>query len=126
MDKIKIAISEERMEQLKKIYEILQVVGQWAYKLRSVILAIPVVITAIVLAVRNAGRLPVYVGINMQASGEYAMMIERSVAIFVPLLITAVCLLMMFLSKKVLYPWLVSLFSLLLPILLWITNTFPG
>ena len=126
MEKRKEAISDERTEQLKKIAAVLRLIGLWIYKLRSVILAIPVVVLAIKLAVDNASRLPIYVGINMQASGEYAMMIERSVAIMIPLLITAGCLLMMFLSKKVLYPWLVSLFSLLLPILLWVTNTFPG
>lgn len=126
MEKMKIAISEERLAQLKKIGAVLQLIWQWAYKLRSVILSVPVVAISIKLAIQNLGRLPVYVGINMQASGEYSMMIERSVAVLVPLLVTAACLLMMFLSKKVLYPWLVSLFSLLLPILLWITNVFPG
>ena len=126
MKKRKNAISEEKMEQLKKIGAVLRVIGQWIYKLRSVILAIPVVAVAIKLALQNLHRLPEYVGINMQASGEYAMMIERNVAVFVPLLVTAGCLLMMFISKKVLYPWLVSMFSLLLPLLLWVTNVFPG
>lgn len=126
MEKRKNAISEEKMEQLKKIGAVLRVIGQWIYKLRSVILAIPVVVAAVKLALQNLHRLPPYVGINMQASGEYAMMIERNVAVFVPLLVTAGCLLMMFISRKVLYPWLVSVFSLLLPLLLWVTNVFPG
>lgn len=126
MEKMKIAIPEERMEQLKKVGAVLQLIGQWIYKLRSVILAVPVVFAAIKLAFQNLNRLPVYVGIIMKESGEYTMMIERSVAVLLPLLVTAACLLMMFLSKKVLYPWLVSLFSLLLPIILWITNVFPG
>ncbi len=126
MEKRKIAIAEEKMEQLKKIGAVLRVIGQWIYKLRSVILAIPVVVAAVKLALQNLHRLPPYVGINMQASGEYAMMIERNVAVFVPLLVTAGCLLMMFISRKVLYPWLVSVFSLLLPLLLWVTNVFPG
>ena len=126
MGKIKIAIPENRMERLKKAGAVLRVIGQWIYKLRSIILAIPVVAAAIKLALQNLQRLPAYVGINLQASGEYAMMIERNVAVFVPLLVTAGCLLMMFISKKVLYPWLVSVFSLLLPLLLWITNVFPG
>ena len=103
-----------------------RVIGQWIYKLRSVILAVPIVIASIVLAVQNMNRLPPYVGINMQPSGEYAMVLERSVAVMLPLLVTAGCLLMVFLSKKVLYPWLISVFSLVLPLLLWITNVFPG
>ncbi len=121
-----ITIREDRIEQLKKLKEILRVACQWVYKLRSIILAVPVVIASIVLAIQNLQRLPGFVGINMQPNGEPAMMLERGVAVFLPLLVTAVCLLMMFLSKKVLYPWLISVFSLALPILLWITNVFPG
>ena len=126
MKKIKIPISEAYLDILQKIWSYVKIVGQWIYKLRSVILAIPVVIAAISLAIDNAARLPVFVGINLQANGEYAMMIERNVAVMVPLLITVGSLLMMFLSRKVLYPWLVSVFSLVVPILLWITNIFPG
>ena len=126
MKKIKIPIPEAYLDPLQKIWSYVKIVGQWIYKLRSVILAIPVVIAAISLAIDNAARLPVFVGINLQANGEYAMMIERNVAVMVPLLITVGSLLMMFLSRKVLYPWLVSVFSLVVPILLWITNIFPG
>ena len=99
--------------------------GRWIYKLRSILLAIPVVAASFVLADINLRRLGDYVGINLQANGEYAIMLEKNVAVFIPLLVTAGCLLMMFLSRKVLYPWLVSLFSLILPILLWFTNVFP-
>ncbi|MBE6982879.1 MAG: hypothetical protein E7435_01125 [Ruminococcaceae bacterium] len=126
MKKIKNPIPEEYLDILKKIWSYVKIGGQWIYKLRSVVLAIPVVIAAISLAIDNAARLPVFVGINLQANGEYAMMIERNVAVMVPLLITVGSLLMMFLSRKVLYPWLVSVFSLVIPVLLWITNIFPG
>ena len=126
MKKIKIPIPEAYLDTLQKIWSYVKICGQWIYKLRSVILAIPVVIAAISLAIDNAARLPMFVGINLQANGEYAMMIERNVAVMVPLLITVGSLLMMFLSRKVLYPWLVSVFSLVVPILLWITNIFPG
>ena len=126
MKKINIPIPKEYLDILKKIWHYVKIGGQWVYKLRSVILSIPVIIAAISLAIDNAARLPVFVGINMQANGEYAMMIERNVAVMVPLLITIGSLLMMFLSRKVLYPWLISVFSLVVPILLWITNIFPG
>ena len=126
MSKKKIPIPEEYMQVLRKIWSYAKSAGQWIYKLRSVILSIPVVIAAISLAIDNAARLPVFVGINLQANGEYAMMIERNVAVIVPLLITIGSLLMMFLSRKVLYPWLVSVFTLVIPLLLWITNIFPG
>lgn len=119
-------VREDKFEQVKKIRNVVRVTGQWIYKLRSVILAIPVVVASIVLAVQNLNRLPPFVGINMQPSGEYAVVLERSVAVLLPLLVTAGCLLMVFLSRKVLYPWLISVFSLVLPLLLWFTNVFPG
>lgn len=126
MDKKKVAQKQAMPEWMEKTGDFLREGWQWVYKLRSILLALPVVAVAIKLAFQNMGRLPEFVGINMQTTGEYAMMIERNVAVFAPLLITAVCLLTMFLSKKVLFPWLVSVFSLVLPLLLWITNIFPG
>ena len=126
MDKKKVAQKRATPEWMEKTGDFLREGWQWVYKLRSILLALPVVAAAIKLAFQNMGRLPEFVGINMQTTGEYAMMIERNVAVFAPLLITAVCLLTMFLSKKVLFPWLVSVFSLVLPLLLWITNIFPG
>ena len=112
-------------EALTKTWNNVKYVGQWAYKLRSVLLAIPVAIGAITLAIQNMAKLPEQVGINLQASGEYSMMVGRGLAVFAPLGVTAVCLLFMFCSRRVIYPWLVSLFSLALPLLLLITNTFP-
>lgn len=97
---------------------------KWVYRLRSVILAIPVAAIAAFLAIYNEATLPSKVGINLQASGEYAQMVSREVAVFGPLAVTAVCLLMTFCSKKVLYPWLVSLLSLVLPLVILLTNAF--
>ena len=99
---------------------------KWVYRLRSVILAVPVALGAIILALHNHANLPETVGINIQATGEYAETVSRSVAVLGPLAVTAVCLLMVFCSRKVLYPWLISLFSLVLPLLIYITNIFPG
>ena len=126
MEKKKVAEKKAKPEWLIKVIEFFPEAWQWIYKLRSVLLAVPVVAAAIKLAFQNMARLPEFVGINLQANGEYAMMIERNVAVMVPLLITIGSLLMMFLSRKVLYPWLISVFSLVVTILLWITNIFPG
>ena len=79
-----------------------------------------------ILAMRNAVNLPAQVGINLQTSGEYALEISRILAVMGPLAVTAVCLLLMFCSRRVIYPWLISLFSLILPVLILITNTFPA
>ncbi len=93
------------------------------FKLRSVILAIPVAAGAVILAIRNQAVLPDKVGFGLQASGEYAYMVSKGVAVLGPIAITAVCLLMTFCSRKVLYPWLISLFSLVLPIVIYLINT---
>lgn len=100
-------------------------VGSLIYKLRSVLLSIPVAVAAIALAIKNNSRLPAEVGLNMQASGEYAQFVSKNLAVMGPLAITAVCLLMMFCSRRVVYPWLISLFSLILPIFIWFTNVYP-
>lgn len=115
----------DAQQKFKKFWENLCDVGTLAYKLRSVLLSIPVAVGAVALALRNMAKLPEQVGLNLQASGEYAIIVSRGVAVMGPLAITAVCLLLMFISRKVVYPWLISLFSLTLPLLILITNTFP-
>ena len=96
------------------------------YKLRSIILAFPVAVGAVALAMYNQIKLPDTVAIVLTASGEYAQVVSKAVAVFGPLAVTAVCLLLMFCSRKVLYPWLISLFSLVLPLVLLLTNMFSG
>lgn len=114
------------MPTLRKIGKVLAVVWKWIYRLRGAVLAIPVAIAAISLAIYNTANLPERVGINLQANGAYEMMVERGTAVGVPLLITGVCLVLMFISRKAVYPWLVSVFSLVLPLLIYFTNVFPG
>ncbi len=99
---------------------------KWAYRLRSVILAIPVAAAAVIIAIHNQALLPATVGFHMQASGEYAYEVTKIVAVLGPVAVTAVCLLMTFCSRKVLYPWLISVFSLVLPLFIYFSSTFPG
>jgi hypothetical protein len=110
----------------KDFWQVFRSVCRWIYKLRSVILVIPVAVAAVILALHNQANLPEVVGLNIQASGEYAETISRSVAVFGPLAVTAVCLLMVFCSRRVIYPWLISVFSLAVPLVLYFTNIFPG
>lgn len=113
-------------QEKKNWKDTVKAIWKWIYRLRSVVLAIPIAVGAIILAIHNNANLPETVGINIQATGEYAETVSRSVAVLGPLAVTAVCLLMVFCSRKVLYPWLISLFSLVLPLLIYITNIFPG
>ena len=110
----------------KKIAIVLGLTTKYAYKVRSLVLSIPVFICAGALAIRNARLLPEYVGINLLASGEYQYLVTRGVAVLTPLALTVLCLLLMLCSKKVLYPWLISVFSLVLPLVILLTNTFSN
>ena len=107
------------------VYSKLEAAFYYVMKFRKVFLALPVGIAAVILALRNMIKLPVLVGLDLQASGEFSIQIVREVAVLGPMAITAICLLLMFCSKRTLTPWLVSVFSLALPILILFTNTFP-
>lgn len=100
----------------------------WAqiYKFRDVVLALPVVIGSIWLACMNLSKLPDKVGINLQADGTFSATMGRGMAVFIPLVLTALCLVLMVFSKRKLYPWLISMLSLLLPLLILVTNVYPA
>ena len=111
---------------LKKIGHVLHLIGSWIFRLRKIILAVPVVYLAVSLAINNLSQLPEQVGLNLQATGEFAMTVSRGAAVMGPLGITAACLLLMFCSRKTLYPWVISLFTLVLPVLLLCMNNYPA
>ena len=111
---------------LKNAGFVLKLTGKWAYQLRSIMLAIPVGVCACALAIRNIALLPSSVHIYLLADPKYQWIVPQGVAVLLPLCITAICLMLMFCSKKVLYPWLISLLSLVLPLMIWLSNAFPG
>lgn len=113
-------------EVFEKIGYVLLVIWKWIYNLRSIILAVPVVIGAIRLAIMNMSRLPDSVGIMLLSSGAYQWMVDKPIAVMGPLAVTAACLFLMFISRRVVYPWMISIFSLALPLLIYITNVFPA
>ena len=110
----------------EKIGYVLSVIWKWIYNLRSVLLSIPVVIAAIGLTKQALVKLPEQVGILLLEDGGYQWTVARNIAAFGPLAVTAACLLMMFCSRRVLYPWLISIFSLVIPFVIYITNVFPA
>ena len=117
---------EKTLIVLKKIGRVLAEIGKWIFRLRGFFMAIPVVLAALYLASQNMARLPDEVGINLLANGQYEYLISRGLAVMAPLVVTGVCLVMMFLSRRTIYPWIISIFSLVLPWLIWITNVFPA
>lgn len=99
---------------------------QFIYKIRGVFMSIPVLFGGIWLALRNYKLLPKEISLNLLTGGDTAQMISRDLAVYGPLVVTLVCLLLMFCSRKKLYPWLISLFSLALPLLIWFSFVFQG
>ena len=114
-----------------KIASFCSATGKWTYKLRAFVLAIPIVAIAVILAVSNMATLPAAVAIGPPniVNGILVfqeVLVSKILAVFIPLLVTAFCLLMMFLSKRISFPFLVSLFSLILPIFFSIAAKLPG
>lgn len=111
---------------LGKTSGVLRGVWKRIYKHRRLILAVPVGVAAVILALHNQIKLPHIVGVDLQTTGEFARLVSREIAVLGPLAITAACLFLVFCSRKIMYPWLISVFSLVLPLLLLLTNFFAG
>lgn len=111
---------------LDKTGHVLGVIGKWIYRLRGLFMAVPVALVAFKLAAQNMDRLPESVGLLIQENGTYYAMVTRQTAVMGPLAVTGACLLLMFLSRRTIYPWLISIFTLVLPFVIYYTNVFPA
>ena len=111
---------------LVTIINICEEVGVYLFHFRKLLLALPVVFASIYLARVNWTQLPDQVGLSLMANGQFARLVEKEVAVYGPMGVTAVCLLLMVCSRRALYPWLISVFTLVLPVLILITNIFPS
>ena len=109
----------------KKIGQFLMIVWAYISKLRKVFAAVPIVWAAVILAIRNEANLPATVGISLETDGTFAIEMTRELAVLGPVALTALCLLLMFCSKRILTPWVVSAISLLVPLYIWLINVFP-
>lgn len=109
-----------------KIGRVLSIIGKVLYHMRKLFFAAPVVWLALRMYRYAMEKLPAAVGLMLQENGGYFRYVQRDTALMGCMAVTGACLLMMFLSRRTLYPWLISVFSLVLPVLLIITNAFPG
>ncbi len=100
------------MKTMRSIGAFLRSAWQFIFCFRKVFLAIPVIVTAIVLACRNASALPEQVGLILSTEGTFS------------LLVTGLSLIFMAASRKVFYPWLISVITLVLPLLIQLLNQF--
>ena len=111
---------------VSKANRIINLIGVWLYRLRKPVMAAPVIYYALKLASYNMEHLPEEVGINLQSTGEFAQTITRNMAVMGPFALTVACLLLMFCSRKAMYSWAISIFSLALPLLLLLSNVYPA
>lgn len=107
---------------LKPVGRVLRSTGQFIFYFRKVFMAIPILVFAIFLAKYNAANLPEQVGLLLSQDGTYSVLITRSQAVWWPMILTGGSLILMFVSRKAFYPWLISAVTLIVPILLVILN----
>ena len=117
---------KQREITIRKINSLISFIGTVLFRLRKIVMAVPVVWWALKLSSYNRAHLPEQVGINLQSDGSFAQMITRDAAVMGPLGLTIACLLLMFCSRKAMYPWAISLFTLVLPVLILVSNLYPA
>ncbi len=118
LEKVKAGVS--------KVNNVINLIGTWVFRLRKIVLAAPVVYYALKLASYNSQHLPEVVGLDLQSTGEFAITVSRQMAVMGPLALTGFCLAMMFCSRKALYSWAISVFTLALPLMILISNVYPS
>ena len=101
-------------------------------------LCICLAVIAVIEAMINMNRLPdtmeyATIGLDFDATqtlfGPFVMHIEqlsRETAVMGPLVLTAACLVFTIFSKRTLFPWIVSIFTLVVPILLYLMTQYPA
>lgn len=117
---------EKAKAAMAKANKIINGVGMLAFHLRKIVMAVPVVYAALKIASYNRAHLPEQVGLNLQATGDFAQYISRNMAVMGPLALTLACLFLMFCSRKAMYPWAISIFTLALPLLILVSNLYPA
>ena len=122
--------AQPALEKATNAYQKVKKIGKkawpWIWAGRKILLSIPVLWLMLYFARLNWNVLPELVGLNLQTTGEYAQYITKELAVYGPMGVTGGCLAMMFLTRKTLYPWMICMFSMLLPLLILVTNIFPS
>lgn len=124
--KSKFARVEEINQSSSPVKKAIGKVIMFFYGARKIVMALPVAIYAFYLAYQNSIRLPSEVGLFIQNNGNFLRTIDRGTAVVFPLIVTFGCLTLMMFSRKAMYAWAISIFSLTLPLIILISNTFPA
>jgi hypothetical protein len=110
----------------RKIGRVFQIIGKVLFHLRKIFLAVPVVWAAFKVYAYGQANLPEAVGVWLLENGDYQFTLARESALMSCMAVTAACLVLMFCSRRTILPWIVSIFTLVLPFLLIITNMYPS
>ena len=109
----------------RKVWKNVKKIAAKIFHYRAVFLALIVVACSLTMAAVSMFLLPAQVGIDLQIDGSYTFMLPKLLAVLFPVLITLISLVFVLISKRTLYPWLISLFTLALPAVILLTNIFP-
>ena len=128
-------------EVIKKVFSVIgnvfRIIWKFIYGVRGILVSVPGVFAAFYVASWAREHLPeavevTHVLIDREAEGAifglFVMTTElmaRDLVIVSSLALTAVCLICTIFSKRTLYPWLISVFTLCLPIVMYYLNTYP-
>ena len=104
------------------VWQVTKTICRYIYKFRAIFLAIPVVVYMIRLAKYGWANLPAEVGLMISKEGGFEFLVTRDQAVWGCVAVPSACLAMMLCSRKKLYPWLVAVVSLLLPVLILYVN----
>ena len=110
----------------RKIGRVFQIIGKVLFHLRKIFMAVPVVWAAFKVYAYGQANLPEAVGVWLLENGDYQFTLARESALMSCMAVTAACLVLMFCSRRTILPWIVSIFTLVLPFLLIITNMYPS
>lgn len=133
-------------EKLQPVFEIIgdifcsighffKIIWQMIVRLRKIFMAAPVIIVALRLAKlcdeQLKGAFRFYILDVVQSFQEADLVVRqvemtKEMAIICPLAVTGTCLLLMFLSRRTVFPWLISIFSLVLPIFVLVAGFLPA
>ena len=113
-------------EVFRKIGRVFYIIGRVLFHMRKIFLTLPVLWAAFKVYSYAKEMLPEDVGVWLLESGDYQFMLDRDAALVSCFAVTGVCLGLMFLSRRTILPWVVSLFTLVLPFALILTNMYPA
>ena len=110
----------------RKIGRVFNIIGKVLFHLRKIFLAVPVVWAAFRMYAYAMEHLPENVGVWLLENGEYQYNLARESALMSCMAVTAAGLVLMFCSRRTIYPWIISIFTLVIPVLLIVTNMYPS